>query len=161
MKATTKAVSNEEILKSVQDVTQSVQDVAQSVQDVAQSLQDFMQMTSESLDRLDRNMENVVERLDGVEGEVRALKGEVHDLKQVSYRHELQIAELAKLTQSTYDEQLNMHIDINEILHRIIALEKRPKLTKAELHELQKKLQHLINWAKAVAQKEGIPLKLS
>ena len=143
MSDTAKTVTNEEILKNVQDL--------------AQSLQDFIQMTSEGLDRLDRNMEGTNQRLDGVEGEIRLLKGEVRDLKQASYRHELQLAEFTHT-----QERLNdlIHIDIKEILDRLAAIEDRlPTITEADVRKLQTEMQTVVDWIAKVSKLRHIPIK--
>ena len=143
MNATASTVTNEEILKNVQDM--------------AQNLQDFMQMTSEGLDKLDRNMEATNQRLDGLEGEVRLVKGEVKDLKQVSYRHELQLAEFTR-TQDRLNDLI--HIDIKEILHRLAIIEGRlPTITEAEVRKLQLEMQTLVDWVAKVSKLKNIPIK--
>ena len=114
-------------------------------------------MTSEGLDKLDRNMEATNQRLDGLEGEVRLVKGEVKDLKQVSYRHELQLAEFTR-TQDRLNDLI--HIDIKEILHRLAIIEGRlPTITEAEVRKLQLEMQTLVDWVAKVSKLKNIPIK--
>lgn len=130
-------------------------------EELMEIMRDMMQMTSEGLGRVDHQLEEIRERLDGNEGETRELKIETLEVKRASYRQELRLGELAKIVENTHDEQLNMHGDINEILHRLITLEQKGKLNKAERLEAQQKLQGLIDWAKLAAKQINVPLKLT
>lgn len=143
--------SQERLEKNQQRLEENQQKLEQNQQDMAQNLRDFMQMTSEGLDALDR-------RLDGVESETRLLKGEARDLKQASYRHELQLAEFTRT-----HEKLNelIEIDIKEVLDRLSAIEERlPTFTtKTEVRTLQLKLQRAVDWIVKVSELKNISIK--
>jgi chromosome segregation ATPase len=121
-------VSN--LTQNVSGLTQSMRSLAQSVGSLTQSLDSFITTTKKHFEKIDTSLQEIHGRLDNVEGEVRMLKFEVQELKQTSYRHELQLDETNELAKSTYAEQLNMHKDINELFHRAKALHRRiaPKL---------------------------------
>lgn len=133
--STTEKITNRDILKYLEELAKGQARLEKNQQDMAQNMHDLAQMTSEGLDAIDRQIEATNERMDGVEGETRLLKGEVKDLKQASYRHELQLAEFAQ-TQNRLNDLI--HIDIKEILERLAAIEERPSIfTKAEVRKLK------------------------
>lgn len=142
MNATAKTATNEDVLKYLQGLTEgqarlegAQARLERNQQDMAQNMHDLAQMTSEGLDAIDHRIEGTNERMDGIEGETRLLKGEVKDLKQASYRHELQLAEFAQ-TQNRLDDLI--HIDIREILERLTVIEERPPIfTQTEVRKLK------------------------
>jgi chromosome segregation ATPase len=155
------SVTNEEILTVLKNL-------ALEVGDVAQNVRDFMQMTSDRFDKVDERFEKIDEqfgRLEGqaggVEGRLGNVEGELKELKNASYRHEVELGKQTRLIESVRQEISDVHIDINEILHRIHALEQKAKLDRAERAEAQLKLQSLIDWTKLAAKQIGVPLKLT
>lgn len=133
-----------------------------------QVMQDLMQMTSEGFDKVDRQFEAVNGRLDGLDGRVDGLdgridklEGEMKELKQASYRHELQLGELTKLAQNTNDKLTDLiTVDIKEILTRLQALEDRlPNITEAEMRKLQLEMQLAIDWIARAAKTLKVPVK--
>jgi septal ring factor EnvC (AmiA/AmiB activator) len=152
--SSSRTVTNEDILAVLSNLVREVHDVAENQHDI-------MQMMSEGLDKLDIQLEGVKERLDGNEGGTRELKGDVRELKTASYRHEAELGKQTRLIESTRDEVSVIHVDLNEILHRIAALERKEKLNDKEKAEAQVKLQQVIDWAKVAAKQIGVPINLA
>jgi hypothetical protein len=131
-------------------------------------MQDLMQITSDGFARLENRVGRVEGRVGGVEEHVSGVEdrlgrfeGELKELRNASYRHEVELGKQTRLIESAREETNNVHIDINEILHRIMALEQKASLDKVERAEAQQRLQRLVDWAKLAANQIGVPLKLT
>lgn len=143
MKTTAPTITNEEIL-------QAIQSLGHNQDDMAQNLQDFIQMTSDRFDKQDESTAKVIERLDTIEGDVR-------ELRNVSYRHELQFAEFSR-TQDKLNDLIR--IDIKEIFTRLDAIEARlPEISTEEIRQLQAELQQAVDWIAKISKLKNISIK--
>lgn len=137
--------------------------------DILELLQESMQMTSDGFIRLDNRMGKLEDRMDGLDGRMDGLEtrmgnieGNVGSLVNRIAGLERQYTKLKITVDHIANEQKAQTNDIKEILDRLLEIEKRlPNITEIELREMQNKLQAIVNWAQAIAKKEGIPLKLS
>ncbi len=123
-------------------------------EELMEIMRDMMQMTSDKFDQVDK-------RFDQVDVQVSNLTGEVKELRNASYRHEVELGKQTRLIESARDEVSNIHVDLNEIIHRITELERKDKLNGKERAEAQTKLQQLIDWAKLASKQIGVPLKFT
>jgi chromosome segregation ATPase len=136
--------------------------------DLMDVMQDMMQMTSDGfnrlevrMDRIEGRMDGLEVRMDGIESRIERIERDLQVIKAKLLEHDLQLADLRRLTQELTDKHSAYINDIADILDRIAALEKRtPEVTKEELDELQVMLQKLVDWAIKAAKIVKIPIKL-
>lgn len=141
-----KQVTNEQILREVQDI--------------AQNLRDFMQMTSDRFDTVDERFEKVDERFDHLEGRMDNSEGELKELRSASYRHETELGKQTRLIEAAREEIHDLHSDLAEVLQRLQAIEQRlPTVTEAEVRKLQAEMQAAIDWIAKVSKVNNIPIK--
>jgi septal ring factor EnvC (AmiA/AmiB activator) len=116
-------------------------------EDLLGVIHELMQMTSEGFERLEK-------RIGNVELELRAIQTKLHE-------HDLQLAELIQITQKLSNDHSAYMNDINDILDRVTALEGRaPNISPAEVREMQRLLQLVVDWALKAAHAVKVPLNI-
>ncbi len=150
-----KPVTNDDILELLQESKQMTSDGFIRLDNRMGKLEDRMDGLDVRMDGLDGRMDGLETRMGNIEGNVGSLVNRIAGLER-------QYTELKITVDHIANEQKAQTNDIKEILDRLLEIEKRlPNITEIELREMQNKLQAIVNWAQAIAKKEGIPLKLS
>ncbi|HLZ15091.1 MAG TPA: hypothetical protein VKQ34_03805 [Candidatus Saccharimonadales bacterium] len=118
-------------------------------------MQDLMQMTSEGFLRLEGRVDRIEEELLGIKEELRAIHLKLHD-------HDIQLAELQRISRELLSNHKAYMNDISDILDRVKILEDRaPDITEKEVRELQRLLKLVVDWALKVARTTKIPLEIT
>ncbi len=144
-------------------------------QDILRTIQDLMQLTgdgfaglSQRMDRLEVRMGNLEvrmgdleERMDSVESRLSQIELELQAVRITLREHDLQLSQLRQICQELHNHHKAYINDVSDILDRIAILEDRtPLATKAEVRELQTRLQVVVRWAIRAAKTMHVPLKL-
>jgi chromosome segregation ATPase len=164
----TKTVTTNDLMDVMHDMMQMTSDGFERLNGRMDGLEVRMDRLETRMDGIEGRMDRIVERMDGVEGHIEGINSRLErierDLQTIKAKlleHDLQLADLRRLTQELTDKHSAYINDIADILDRIAALEKRtPEVTKEELYELQVMLQKLVDWAIKAAKIVKVPLKL-
>ncbi len=110
-----------------------------------ETLKDLMQMTSDGFLRLENRMDS--------------LEGQMSELQETVSTHSIELKRINDRLESL-EEKLDMHNnDIKDILIILDKLTKKVDLSEEERKLAAATLQHLLEWAHAVAKKINVPLK--
>ena len=127
-----------------------------SNEDILELLQESMQIASENFVKIEARFDQQDERMHTMQTEISETKQDVTELRQDVTELRLATGKLQEQTASTANEIKAIHSDINEILHRLDALEAELRLVNVNPRNLQTTLQDMLDKIKLIADKQGI-----
>lgn len=130
----------------------SLDDIADAISGLATHMDERFEQVNGRLDKMDGRIDTMDGRLDTMDGRLDKMDGELAAIRREQ-------REMREWIESIDNRLGGLESDIAEIYDRIVVLEaKGAKRTKADLEELQTKLDRLIGWATKVSKQTGVAL---
>lgn len=112
---------------------------------IASTISDLSISIDERFDQVNNRFDKMDDRFERVESDIRAIRREQTEMREWMERIDSRL--------------MGVESDIKEIYDKIVAIDNKfPNVTEKDILELSKNFEIIIDWAKEVSKKTGVPL---